>query len=88
MGSPEQGISYHNRCGILEFEGTGVLRREDYAGLRERGESWADEFTGLKISGGITGIGDGVLEEFKNITCIILCNTVTSLAVSLDFIGF
>ena len=88
MGSPEQGISYRNRCGILEFEGTGVLHREDYAGLRERGESWADEFTGLKISGGITGIGEGVLEEFRNITCIILCNTVTTLAVSLDFIGF
>ena len=27
MGSPDQGISYHNRCGILEFEGTGILRR-------------------------------------------------------------
>ena len=69
--SPECKIDFFSRSGgLLEVRGTGVLGAEDTAKVREKGEEWAERFTSVSIASGITGIENGFLEIFKNVSLI------------------
>ena len=67
----EHEIFYCSRPdGLLEVTGTGILCKDDIDKLREYGERWAEQFAALSIGSGITGIENGFLEDFKNVTLI------------------
>ncbi len=76
-------IVYINHySGLLEVEGEGVLCREDtIVSPAERGK-WTRKYDTLSVTEGITGLGEGYLDEFSHIYCLILSRTVESVMAS------
>ena len=80
-------ITYINHySGLLEVEGEGVLCREDAEVWGESGTGWANDYDVLSVTEGFTAIGEGYLEAFKKIDCLILSHTVKSVAASAGLI--
>ena len=81
-------ITYINHySGLLEVEGEGVLCREDATDVwGETGPGWASSYDVLSVTEGITAIGEGFLECFPKIDCLILAHTVVSAVVSPEFV--
>ena len=80
-------ITYINHySGLLEVEGKGAICREDAEVSGESGNRWANGYYTLSITEGITGIGEGYLEAFPKIGCLILSRTVASVAVTPEFL--
>ena len=78
-----ENITYINHFnGLLEVKGRGVLCREDTELCHEPGRNWAKEFDTLSVTEGITGLGEGYIEFFSHIDCLILSRTVESVAAS------
>ncbi|MBR5419830.1 MAG: hypothetical protein IK115_01635, partial [Lachnospiraceae bacterium] len=48
----------------------------------EEKKNWADKYDTLSITEGITGLGEGYLDAFPAISCLILSRTVSSVAAS------
>ena len=87
MGSPEHEIRYYTRGrGLLEFAGTGELRREDSDELLSSDTKWADIITTIKVSDGITGIGEGIFERFNALGTIMLSRTVETISATPELI--
>ncbi len=78
-----KNITYINHYnGLLEVEGKGVLSLEDTELLYEQGKNWEKEYDTLSVTEGITGLGEGYIEFFSHIDCLILSRTVGSVAAS------
>ena len=78
-----ENITYINHySGLLEVEGKGVLSLEDTELRYEQGKNWAKEYDTLSVTEGINGIGEGYLEFFSHIDCLILSRTVETVAAS------
>ena len=75
-------IYINHYSGLLEVEGEGTLRREDTELRHEASENWAKAYDTLSVTGGITGLGEGYLDAFSHIDCLILSRTVDSAAAS------
>ncbi len=76
-----EDIVYINHySGLLEVEGEGVLCAEDAEVWPEPDRNWADEYNVLSVTEGITGLGEGYLDAFPNVECLILARTVESVA--------
>lgn len=74
-------ITYTNHySGLLEVEGEGVLCREDADVWPVSRKNWANEYDTLSVTEGITGLGEGYLDVFSKIDCLILSRTVVSVA--------
>ncbi len=74
-------ITYINHySGLLEVEGEGPLSKEDAEVRQTLGNSWRSEYDTLSVEEGITGLGEGYLEAFPEIGCLILGRTVESVA--------
>lgn len=74
-------IKYINHySGLLEVEGEGVLCSEDADVEPKSGKNWAKEYDTLSVTEGITGLGDGYLDAFSHICCLILSRTVEFVA--------
>ena len=87
MGNPEHEIRYYTRGrGLLEFAGTGELRREDSDELLSSDTRWADIITTIKVSDGITGIGEGVFDRFNALETIMLSRTVETISATPELI--
>ncbi|MCR5807982.1 MAG: hypothetical protein K6G56_00315 [Clostridiales bacterium] len=72
----EDTVYINHYSGLLEVEGEGVLERGDAEVWPEPDEDWASEYDTLSVKDGITGIGEGYLEAFPYIGCLILGRTV------------
>ena len=82
-----ENITYINHySGLLEVEGKGVLSLEDTELLYEQGKNWAKEYDTLSVTEGITGLGEGYIEFFSHIGCLILSRTVESITASPEFL--
>ena len=78
-----KNITYINHySGLLEVEGKGVLSLEDTELLYEQGKNWEKEYDTLSVTEGITGLGEGYIEFFSHIDCLILSRTVEFIAAS------
>ena len=78
-----ENIKYINHySGLLEVEGEGELCLEDTELLYEQGKNWKKEYDTLSVTEGITGLGEGYIEFFSHIDCLILSRTVVSVAAS------
>lgn len=76
-------IVYINHySGLLEVKGEGVLCLDDTDVTPTPTESLAEEYDTLSITEGITEVGEGFLDAFPNICCLILSRTVRSVAVT------
>ncbi len=76
-------VKYINHySGLLEVEGNGSLCREDTEVSPKEPTHWVDEYDTLSINEGITELGEGFLDAFPKIDCLILSRTVTSVAVT------
>ncbi len=76
-------IRYINHySGLLEVEGKGILCREDTEVNPEEKNNWMNEYDTLSVTEGVTEIGEGYLEAFPKIDCLILARTVTSVNAS------
>ncbi len=74
-----EAIVYINHySGLLEVKGEGVLCREDTDVSPTPTESLAKEYDTLSITQGITQVGEGFLNAFPHIGCLILARTVGS----------
>ena len=62
------------------MEGEGVLCSEDADVEPKSGKNWAKEYDTLSVTEGITGLGDGYLDAFSHICCLILSRTVEFVA--------
>lgn len=71
-------INHHS--GLLEVKGEGILRREDAELRNDPGRDWAKDYDTLSVTEGITGLGEGFLDAFSHIDCLILSRTVESVA--------
>lgn len=71
---------YINHYRLLEVEGEGELCREDAEAWPTMDDDWRNQYTILSVKEGITGLGDGYLESFPNISCLILSRTVEAVA--------
>jgi len=79
----DQNIQYINHySGLLEVEGEGDLCSEDAEVWSESGMKWAKGYDTLSVTEGITGLGEGYLDAFPKIDCLILSRTVVSAAAS------
>ncbi|MBO4415764.1 MAG: hypothetical protein J5824_07270 [Lachnospiraceae bacterium] len=76
----EDTVYINHFSGLLEVEGTGPLCVEDTKVHPCFEENWADDFDTLSVKEGITELGEGYLETFTNVTCLILARTVTAVA--------
>ncbi len=82
-----ENITYINHySGLLEVKGEGVLCREDTELWHKSSRNWAKEYDTLSVTEGITEIGEGYLEFFSHIDCIILSRTVESVAASSELL--
>ena len=78
-----ENITYINHySGLLEVKGEGVLCREDTELWHESCKNWAKEYDTLSVTEGITGLGEGYIEFFSHIDCLILSRTLGTLAAS------
>ena len=76
-------ITYINHySGLLEVEGEGELCLGDTELLYEQGKNWEKEFDTLSVTEGITGLGEGYIDFFPHIDCLILSRTVEAVAAS------
>lgn len=76
-------ITYSNHFnGLLEVNGEGALCREDAEVWGESGNDWAQSYDVLSVTEGITSLGEGYLDAFPMIGCLILSRTVVSVAVT------
>ena len=74
-------ITYINHySGLLEVKGEGLLCKEDAEAWPTVGSDWRSEYDTLSVEEGITGLGEGYLEAFPEIGCLILSRTVESVA--------
>ena len=72
-------ITYSNHySGLLEVQGEGPLCREDAEVWGESGNGWANSYDVLSVTEGITSLGEGYLDAFPKIECLILSRTVKS----------
>jgi len=79
----DESITYINHySGLLEVEGKGLLLKEDADVWPTGGEHWQRGYDTLSATEGITGLGEGYLDSFSNIGCLILSRTVESVATS------
>lgn len=78
----EKIVYINHYSGLLEVEGKGILCRGDTELWPEPTEDLAQEYDTLSITEGITEIGEGFLEAFPYIGCLILSRTVESAAVT------
>ncbi len=76
----EKTIYINHYSGLLEVEGEGLLCKEDTEVWPTGGRDWQIEYDTLSVKEGITGLGEGYLEAFPNIDCLILSRTVESIA--------
>ena len=73
-------VTYTNHySGLLEVKGTGILTAED-ARVSPAERGWADDYDTLDVTEGITGIGEGYLDAFPNLICLILSRSVTAVS--------
>ncbi len=75
-------IYINHYSGLLEVKGEGVLCREDTEVSPTPTESLAKEYDTLSVTEGITEVGEGFLDAFPNIGCLILARTVGAVAAS------
>ncbi len=78
----EKIVYINHYSGLLEVEGEGVLCKEDAEAWPTMGRKWQNEYDTLSVKEGITGLGEGYLESFPKIDCLILSRTVETVAVS------
>lgn len=78
----EKIIYINHYSGLLEVEGEGELLREDTELRHETNKNWAKEFDTLSVTEGITGLGEGYIDVFTHIDCLILSRTVEAVAAS------
>ena len=78
----EKIVYINHYSGLLEIKGEGVLCLEDTDVTTTLTESLAGEYDTLSITEGITEVGEGFLDAFPNICCLILSRTVSSVAVT------
>ena len=78
----EKIVYINHYSGLLEVEGDGVLCKEDAEAWPAMGRKWQSEYDVLSVKEGITGLGEGYLESFPKIGCLILSRTVESVATS------
>ena len=64
------------------MNGKGELCLKDTELLYEQGKNWEKEYDTLSVTEGITGLGEGYIEFFSHIDCLILSRTVESIAAS------
>ncbi len=76
----EKTVYINHYSGLLEVEGEGLLVKEDTEAWPTMGRGWQNEYDTLSITEGITGLGEGYLEAFPKIVCLILSRTVESVA--------
>ena len=82
-----ENITYSNHySGLLEVMGEGALCREDAKVWGHSGHGWADDYNVLSITEGITALGEGYLDAFPKIRCLILSRTVESVAVTPELV--
>ena len=82
-----ENITYSNHySGLLEVKGEGALCREDAQVWGESGKGWANSYDVLSVTEGITALGEGYLEAFPKIECLILSRTVVSVVVTPEFV--
>lgn len=78
----ENTVYINHYSGLLEVKGEGVLCKEDAEVLPDPKRDWKAEYHTLSVKEGITGLGEGSLEAFPNVVCLILERTVESVSVS------
>ncbi|MBQ7699575.1 MAG: hypothetical protein IJT49_04445 [Clostridia bacterium] len=76
----EKTVYINHYSGLLEVEGEGPLCKEDAEAWPTSGRNWQSEYNVLSVKEGITGLGEGYLESFPKIGCLILSRTVESVA--------
>ena len=76
----EKIVYINHHSGLLEVKGEGVLCLEDTDVTPTPTESLVGEYDTLSITEGITEVGEGFLDVFTNICCLILSRTVKSVA--------
>lgn len=76
----EKTVYINHYSGLLEVEGEGALCKEDADVWPTSGRNWRSEYNVLSVKEGITGLGEGYLESFPKIGCLILSRTVESVA--------
>ena len=81
----EKTVYINHYSGLLEVEGEGVLCKEDADVWPTMGRNWKNDYNTLSVNEGITGLGEGYLESFPKIRCLILSRTVESAATSPEF---
>lgn len=73
----KSGLWFINeRDGKLRISGADILRKEDIE-VHNPDENWCDAFHRIEIAGSVTEICGGFLENFQNLTCLILPKSVT-----------
>ena len=78
-----KNITYTNHYnGLLEVNGKGELCLKDTELLYEQDKNWEKEYDTLSVTEGITGLGEGYIEFFSHIDCLILSRTVGAVAAS------
>nr|MCR4930780.1 hypothetical protein [Lachnospiraceae bacterium] len=78
-----KNITYINHYnGLLEVEGDGVLCLKDTELWHESSKNWAKKYDTLSVTEGITELGEGYIEFFSHIDCLILDRTVESVTAS------
>ena len=77
-------IKYINHySGLLEVKGEGQLYKEDAeVWPDDEGDKWKNTYDTLNVKEGITALGEGYLDSFPSIYCLILSRTVVSVAVT------
>ena len=78
----EKIVYINHYDGLLEVKGEGVLCTEDTDVTPTPTENLAGEYDTLSITEGITEVGEGFLNAFPNICCLILSRTVKSVTVT------
>ena len=76
----EETTYTNHYSGLLELEGKGSVCKEDAVVFPVDDENWTERFHTLSVKEGITELGEGYLEAFTALECIILSRTVTAVA--------
>ena len=76
----EKTVYINHYSGLLEVEGEGLLVKEDAEVWPTERKTWRNKYDTLSIKEGITGLGEGYLEAFPKIDCLILSRTVESVS--------
>ena len=78
----EKTVYINHYSGLLEVKGEGILCKEDADTWLDERENWQNQYSTLSVKEGITGLGEGYLEAFPKLGCLILSRTVVSVAVT------